>query len=379
MINKRLLVKALLAHNDENSFYDKKLKIDLSGKEGKAKFLKHVCALSNSNPFNNSYMVIGVSDKQNKIIGVDFFDDSKLQNLVNAYLENPPRVMYENIPFPQLPSGKVVGLITIFPMSDCTALKKNIWKYYGGSVFIREGSISQPKNFGITIQDTNSALVETLEQQAQNNIQLTLDGVVDFLNQHQGEKMQSEYRVFKETFVLCWAGIEKKVKNKTYYSRVDIELINEQVKLFYSNLDEVEIHWDKDAFIITEYVQLGVQQRSRFFPLEEVAIQFQDNGTYQLQTKLLFEPPQLDRSTLLHRYNANNALLEKLEKKTPLNPAEEQDLYQLPASYMLCYLNLIHEAKEQLLRAKPLLKSQGTTIYGAYKETLRILRKIKYD
>ena len=81
MINKRLLIKNLLAHNDENSFYDKKRKIDISHKEGKAKFLKHICALSNSNPKNNSYIVIGVEDEDNNIVGVDFFDDSKIQNL----------------------------------------------------------------------------------------------------------------------------------------------------------------------------------------------------------------------------------------------------------------------------------------------------------
>ena len=40
MINKRLLVKNLLAHNDENSFYDKKRSINIGQKEGKAKFLK---------------------------------------------------------------------------------------------------------------------------------------------------------------------------------------------------------------------------------------------------------------------------------------------------------------------------------------------------
>ena len=379
MINKRLLIKALLAHNDENSFYDKKLKIDLSHKQGKAKFLKHVCALSNSNPANNSYIVIGVSDKQNKIVGVDFFDDSKLQNLVNAYLDNPPRVMYENIPFPHLPVGKVVGLVTVFPNDQPTALRKNIWKYYGGSVFVREGSISQPKVFGITLKDTNSNLVETIEQQAQNNIQLTLDGVVDFLNQHQDDRIQAQYLVFKETFILCWAGIEKNVKGVRYYSRVDIELINEQVKLFYSNLDEVEIAWTDNAFTITEYVQLGVQDRLRFFPLEEVAIEFEENGSYQLHTRLLFEPPQLDRKTLLHRYNANNALLDKLEKKIALNLTEEEDLYQLSSSYMLCYLNLIHEAKEQLQRARPLVKNQGAAVYETYKETQRILRKIKYN
>ena len=58
MINKRLLIKNLLAHNNENTFYDKKLKISIDTKEGKGKFLKHICALSNSNPKNNSYIVI---------------------------------------------------------------------------------------------------------------------------------------------------------------------------------------------------------------------------------------------------------------------------------------------------------------------------------
>ncbi|HET8884844.1 MAG TPA: ATP-binding protein, partial [Salinimicrobium sp.] len=115
MINKRLLIKNLLAHNSENSFYDKKRVIDINGKIGKAKFLKHVCALANSNPQNNSYIVIGVEDEDNSITGIDFFDDSKIQNLVNAYIENPPRVIYENIPFPHLPENLVVGLITIRP------------------------------------------------------------------------------------------------------------------------------------------------------------------------------------------------------------------------------------------------------------------------
>ena len=379
MINKRLLIKALLAHNDENSFYDKKLQINLGSKEGKAKFLKHICALSNSNPANDSFIIIGVSDKQSKIVGVDFFDDSKLQNLINAYLDNPPRVIYENIPFPHLPIGKVVGLVTIYPNDQLTSLRKNIWKYYGGSVFIREGSISQPKVFGVILEDTNSSLVKTIQKKAQNNIQLTLDGVVDFLQQHQGDQMQANYHVFKETFIVCWAGIQKKVKETTYYSRVDIELINEQVKLFYSNLDEVEIVWTPNAFKIIEYVQLGIQDRLRFFPLEEVSIEFQENGSYQLHSRLLFEPPLLDRKTLLHRFNANNTLLDKLEKKTALTLREQEDLYQLSSSYMLCYLNLIHEAKTQLERAKPLLKNQGTAVYETYKETQRILRKIKYN
>ena len=108
MINKRLLIKNLLAHNDECSFYDKKRIINLENKEGKAKFLKHICALTNSNPNNNSFIVVGVEDETNEIRGVDFFDDSKIQNLVNAYLSNPPLIMYENVAFPHLPAEKVV-------------------------------------------------------------------------------------------------------------------------------------------------------------------------------------------------------------------------------------------------------------------------------
>ena len=73
MINKRLLIKNLLAHNDENSFYDKKRQINITEKEGKAKFLKHICALSNSNPCNSSFIIVGVDDSNNSIIGVDFF------------------------------------------------------------------------------------------------------------------------------------------------------------------------------------------------------------------------------------------------------------------------------------------------------------------
>ena len=129
MINKRLLIKNLLSHNDENSFFDKKQKLSLHNKEGKAKFIKHICALSNSNPNNNSYIVIGIEDEENKIFGVDFYDDSKIQNLVNAYLKNPPKIEYENVAFPSLPRHKVIGLVTIYPNNETTSFLKNIWKY----------------------------------------------------------------------------------------------------------------------------------------------------------------------------------------------------------------------------------------------------------
>ena len=99
--------------------------------------------------------------------------------------------------------------------------------------------------------DSNSKKVKSIEQHAQNNISLTLDGVMDFLNSHHGE-LTTQYKVF-QSLCLVLVGHKEKVKNKTYYSRVDIELINEQVKLFYSNLDEVEIRYSDDI-CVTEYI-----------------------------------------------------------------------------------------------------------------------------
>lgn len=377
MINKRLLIKNLLAHNDENSFYDKKRKIDITHKEGKAKFLKHVCALSNSNPKNNAYIVIGVEDEDNKIVGVKFFDDSKIQNLINAYLTHPPIVQYENIPFPHLPDNKVVGLVTIRPIDKITSLRKNIWKYYGGSVFFRDGSMSMPKVFDIEIKDINSKIVSEIEAHAQNNIQYTLDGVFDFMVKR--KDFNPKYKVFKEYFVLCWSGQKKAVKDKIYYSRVDIELINEQVRLFYSTLDEVAITFNENSFQIVEYVSLGLQNSFKYYELEKTVIHFEDNAHYTIETKLLFEPPQFDKKVLHHIYNSNNALVEKLQKGLSLTKNEMTDLKNLPATYLICYFNLFHEAIDKLTEVKPYLKRHSESIYTSYQEVMRILRKVKYS
>ncbi len=378
MINKRLLVKNLLAHNDENSFYDKKRFITIGEKEGKAKFLKHVCALANSNPRNNSFIVIGVEDEDNEIVGVDFFDDSRIQNLVNAYLDNPPLISYENIPFPHLPEGKVVGLVTIKSKGKVCSLRKNIWKYYGGAVFFREGSISLPKAFDIELKDINSRAVANIEQHARNNIELTLDAVINFMKMRQGS-LSSHYKVFKEQFVVCWAGNVKTVKDKNYFSRVDIELINEQVKLFYSALDEITIEFNDDTFSTLEYVQLGLGGNQKYYPLEKMEITFSENGKYTINSELVFEPPQYDKKTLHHVLNTNNALMVKLDKQIELNRAERMDLANLPATYLICFLNGFDEAKEQLEKARPLLKRTDKKVYQSLKESLRILRKVKYS
>jgi hypothetical protein len=377
MINKRLLIKNLLAHNDESSFYDKKRQLNLHTREGKGKFLKHICALSNSNPANNSYIVVGVEDQENEIIGDDFFDDSRIQNLVNAYLENPPKIQYENVPFPNLPKDKVVGLVTIKPKKNVSAFKKGIHTIPIGSVFIRVGSNTMPTEEKVEKNFQNTETVIGIENQSRNNIQHTLDGVFDFMN-FRHKDMAPKYKVFKELFVICWAGIPKVVRNVPYLSRVDIELINEQIKLFYSAQDVVTITYDEHSFTIIEYVPLGLNDQTSFYPLEQQKIIFYENGYYKIESEMLFQPPEFNKKMLFHIYNSNIALLNKLEKKVVLTPREQKDLENLPSTFMICYLNGFDDAKYKLIDAKLLLKPYPK-IYLSFKEALRVLRKMKYN
>ena len=377
MINKRLLIKNLLAHNDESSFYDKKRQLNLHSREGKAKFLKHICALSNSNPANNSYIVVGVEDQDNDIVGDDFFDDSRIQNLVNAFLENPPKIQYENVPFPNLPKDKVIGLVTIKPKSKTSFFKKGIHTIPANSIFIRRGSNTMPIEGEIEKNYQNTETVIGIENNSRNSIEYTLDGVIDFMN-FRHKDMAPKYKVFKELFVICWAGIAKKSRDKIYLSRVDIELINEQIKLFYSAQDVVEITFNEDTFTIIEYVPLGLNDKTSYYPLEQQTIHFHDNGYYKIDREMLFEPPAFNKKMLFHIYNTNISLLKKLEKGLTLNERERKDLDNLPSTFMICYLNGFEEAKQKLIDAKILLKPY-TQVYLSFKEALRILRKMKYD
>ncbi|MGB0896006.1 MAG: ATP-binding protein [Flavobacteriaceae bacterium] len=378
MLNKRLLIKRLLTYNDENSFYDKKRQLNLHTKVGKGKFLKHICALTNANPNNNSYIVVGVEDEDNALTGADFFDDSKIQNLVNAYLHNPPEILYENIPFPKLPKSKVIGLVTILQkeVPKITSFKKTIHKYYSGFTYKRIGSNSSLMLVDFKLKDSNSTIVTTIENSSKNNIKHTLDGVFDFMNRHADNN--PNYKVFKEQFVLCWSGVKKTIKTETYYSRVDIEMVTEQVKLFYSSLDEVDIHYNDNSFIITEYISLGLHNDVKRYPLEKKVLHFSDNGNYKIISEFIFKPPQYDKKTLFHLNNSNNALIDKITQNSQLTQHDLKDIIKLPSICLILSLNGFTVAKEKLISIKGFLKAHSEDIYLEYKEVLRILRKVQY-
>jgi len=193
------------------------------------------------------------------------------------------------------------------------------------------------------------------------------------------ESYEPQYRVFQEYFVMCWAGKKKEVKEQTYYSRVDIELINEQVRLFYSAFDEVTIDISDEEFKITEYISLGYDGTSKYYPFEEVSICFKNSATYEINSKIIFEPPIFAISVLDFLMKKNERLLDKLKMKKSLIKKEKKWLEELPTTYLLCYLNGSLDALDKLQESKLLLREYSPAIYQQYKDALRVIRKVRYN
>ncbi|EPR73986.1 hypothetical protein ADIWIN_0946 [Winogradskyella psychrotolerans RS-3] len=62
-----------------------------------------------------------------------------------------------------------------------------------------------------------------------------------------------------------------------------------------------------------------------------------------------------------------------------MSQSESKDLKNIAASYLICYLNGFDLALQKLEDIKPYLKSYNLELYYSYKETMRILRKVKYS
>ena len=133
------------------------------------------------------------------------------------------------------------------------------------------------------------------------------------------------------------------------------------------------------CFKIVEYVKLGLQDSYKYYKLEEKTIHFENNAHYSIEANLIFEPPQFNKKVLHHIFNSNNAILEKLKKNSILNLTETEDLKNLAASYLICYLNDFDEALKKLEELKPYIKDYNSKLYKSYKDTIRILRKVKYS
>ena len=205
-----------------------------------------------------------------------------------------------------------------------------------------------------------------------------MDSVIRFIN-HQHRDLISHYHVFREQFVLCWAGIPQQIEGKTLYSRVDIELINEQVRLFFSTLDKVEIYIESNIFRIVEYIEIKIGESLKITPLEEVVISFLNNGTYKIDQKLIFTPIPCDKQTITLLWNESKIILHKIIEGKLLTNNEKIKIQNLSSDVLICYLNGYTEVKKMLEEVRFKVKEIDPIAYNSLKATLRIIRKFKYN
>lgn len=82
---------------------------------------------------------------------------------------------------------------------------------------MRRGSNSIPLEAHEEVEknNQNTETVIGIENNSRNSIQYTLDGVIDFMN-FRHKDMSPKYYVFKELFVICWAGVPKNPVTKPF-------------------------------------------------------------------------------------------------------------------------------------------------------------------
>jgi hypothetical protein len=124
---------------------------------------------------------------------------------------------------------------------------------------------------------------------------------------------------------------------------------------------------------------IGLGAVQEHYPLEKIQIVFKENGTYTLDSVLLFSPPLFDEKMLHHVFNTSKELMKRLGGQGTISEAETHGINQLPETLLLCFFNGFLEAKDLLDQAKPLLKGLYPNAYNTLKESQRILRKVKYN
>jgi hypothetical protein len=106
--------------------------------------------------------------------------------------------------------------------------------------------------------------------------------VFDFMNfRHKDMAPQKFLKSY-----LWFAGLEhRKNTRQDILSRVDIELINEQIKLFYSDQDVVTITYDEDTLPLLNMF-LWVWTIKQVITPRETSPLFYENGYYKIENEL---------------------------------------------------------------------------------------------
>lgn len=352
MLNKRKLIKIFLSElHSERPYIDFKQELNINSEKDKAKIAKYISAFINTNKKNNSYLIFGIEDKTKKIFGCSHIDDYQIQQIVTEYLSPIPKVLYENIPYPDVGSNKAIGLLTINPMESECEITKRIWKLEKGSKFTRYGSmIKKYSILNSSIRNDNySKEIQSIERRASVNFKETIDDIVKFYKNSNSE-YHPKHCVFNDLKIVLYSGWEDEY-HTDFLSEVNVELVPDGVRLFWGALQYVKIVPSKHSFSIKEFKMLFWNKKPVMVPLEETIFIFYPNGEYSQKKEYLFQPPpvkQQDINKLIKRYIQ---LFKKYKSKNN-RESEDTDFFNeleiLPYELLIAVLNGSEKSKKYL-------------------------------
>ncbi|NIY91157.1 ATP-binding protein [Vibrio diazotrophicus] len=302
MLNRRKLIQLALSEvPSETEYLDYKQEINLSSEAGRAKLLRIICAMSNSNPTGRSFIFVGISDSK-ELIGTSFIDDADFQNAIKGYISNCPKVIYENVSVSSLASNKFIGIISIYPNGNLSEICKKIWKLKPGDRFLRRGSSTDKgHNESLNACTTNQRESLELVRRASVTLESTLNATLAFYSDSSNSYSPRHY-VFNDQYVVAVSSWEN---DDSSLSEVTVQLINEEISFFWSAMEYVNIEKKEQSLVIEELAMIFWKGVRHLIPKKRVEIDFPISSSYQVKHLKLSNIPELslkDIDDFLGRY-----------------------------------------------------------------------------
>ncbi|EGR1599272.1 ATP-binding protein [Vibrio parahaemolyticus] len=290
MLNRRKLIQLALSEvPSETEYLDYKQEINISSEAGRAKLLRIICAMSNSNPAGRSFIFVGISDSK-ELLGAPFIDDADFQNAIKGYISHCPKVIYENVSVPSLESNKFIGIISIYPNENLSEICKKIWKLKPGDRFFRRGS-STEKGHHESLSDYTANQRESLElvRRASVTLESTLNATLAFYSNSLNSYSPRHY-VFNDQYVVAVSSWKN---DGGSLSEVTVQLTNEEISFFWSAVEHVKLEKTEQSLIIEELALFFWKGVRHLVPKKRVEINFSTSSSYQVKHLKLANVPEL--------------------------------------------------------------------------------------
>lgn len=373
LINKRKLIQLFVSElHGERQYLEFKICVDLASLRGKASLAKVICGLANGNRDSRSYVVIGVEDGTRIVHGIDPIDDQRFQQLARNLLEPSPTILYENVILSGI-EPRVVGLLTIFPISATVSISRDIWKFRAGDVFTRIGSETlHGGDAGSSALGLQEELL-SLEARAASSLSAILEDVVQF-HRDTHTAYRPRFLVFQDRHTLCFSGYPEIDEIEAEASAM---LAGEGVKLFWGALQYVRFESTENSFTVTEHIPLFWDEKRVLVPIEKSIFRFLPDGRYIQNREFVFVAPDVKKEEILKLLEDYRADLSSYQRGN----YKSQDAYPRFEIYahelLVAALNGDSTAEEYLLHY---LDGHVDGVVGEGRtEALRFLERISHN